>query len=132
MRAPRVLVADDSPEMLGLLTAWLEDEGCMVIAVGSGRQAIDSAIAYRPNVAFVDVVLPPPDGYQVCEALSRRLGVAVVMMTGMTNPDRERVLESGALVLLPKPFVRETIVEALTLALAQHRADRPAPVIALG
>ena len=53
--APRVLVADDSPEMLGLLSAWLEDEGCLVIAVGSGREALDASVVYRPNVAFVDL-----------------------------------------------------------------------------
>jgi hypothetical protein len=41
-RAPRVLVADHSPEMLGLMAAWLEDEGCIVIAVGSGREAVDA------------------------------------------------------------------------------------------
>jgi two-component system OmpR family response regulator len=118
---PRVLVADDSPEMLGLLTAWLEDEGCMVIAVGSGRDALDAAVAYRPDVAFVDVVLPPPDGFHLCDVLTRRLGPAVVLMTGMSNPDHERVAEVGAILLLQKPFAREALIDALTLALAQRR-----------
>ena len=121
--APRVLVADDSPEMLGLLSAWFEDEGCVVIAVGSGREAIDAAIAYRPDVAFLDVVLPPPDGFQVCEMLTRRLGRAVVLMTGMSNPDSERAAEVGAVLMLQKPFAREVIVDALTLALEQGRRE---------
>lgn len=120
---PRVLIADDSPAMLGLLTAWLEDEGCMVIATGSGREALDAAIAYRPDVAFVDVVLPPPDGFQLCEILSRRVGPAVVLMTGMTNPDTQRAGEVGALLMLQKPFTREDVVEALTVALAHSRRD---------
>jgi DNA-binding response OmpR family regulator len=118
-----VLVADDSPEMLGLVTAWLEDEGCVVIAVGSGREALDASVAYRPDVAFLDVVLPPPDGLQLCEILTRRAGPAVVLMTGMSNPDARRVTESGALLLLHKPFTRETMVDALTLALARARRD---------
>ena len=131
--APRVLVADDSPEMLGLLTAWLEDEGCMVIAVGSGREALDASIAYRPNVAFVDVVLPPPDGFQLCEILSRRVGPAVVLMTGMSNPDVERVHEAGAVLLLQKPFTREVVIDALSRALAKRRRDDPTDhAIALG
>jgi len=129
---PRVLIADDSPEMLGLLTAWLEDEGCMVIAVGSGREALDSAIAYRPDVAFVDVVLPPPDGFHLCEILSRRIGPSVVLMTGMTNPDRDRVTEVGAIMLLQKPFAREAMIDALTLALAHSRREEaPGPAVAL-
>jgi CheY-like chemotaxis protein len=121
--APRVLVADDSPEMLGLLSAWLEDEGCVVIAVGSGREALDASVAYRPDVAFLDVVLPPPDGIQLCEMLTRRAGPAVVLMTGMSNPDARRVTESGALLLLQKPFPRETVVDALALALAHNRRE---------
>jgi CheY-like chemotaxis protein len=119
--APRVLVADDSPEMLGLLTAWLEDEGCMVIAVGSGRDALDAAIAYKPDVAFLDLVLPPPDGFHLCEICTSRLGLSVVLMTGMSHPDSTRIAEVGALALLRKPFPRETLVDALTLALGQCR-----------
>jgi CheY-like chemotaxis protein len=119
--AARVLIADDSPEMLGLLTAWVEDEGCMVIAVSSGREAIDAAIAHQPDVAFLDLVLPPPDGYHVCEVLTRRLGVAAVLMTGGANPDRTRAEEVGALLLLQKPFPREAVVGALTQALAHCR-----------
>ena len=118
---PRVLVADDSPEMLGLLTAWLEDEGCMVIAVGSGREALDAAIAYRPDVAFVDLVLPQPDGIHLCELFTRRLGPTVVLMTGIPNPDTTRVEEAGAVRLLQKPFAREDVADALTLALEHRR-----------
>ena len=121
--APRVLIADDSPEMLGLLTAWVEDEGCMVIAVSSGREAIDAAIAHKPDVALLDVVLPPPDGFHVCEVLTRRLGLPAVLMTGMSNPDRTRVEEVGALLLLEKPFPREALIDALTLALEQGRRE---------
>ncbi len=133
--APRVLVADDSPEMLGLLSAWLEDEGCLVIAVGSGREALDASVAYRPDVAFLVVVLPPPDGFQLCEILTWREGPAVVLMTGMSNPDTRRAIDAGALLLLAKPFPRESLVDALAVALEHGRqlpADRmparpPAP-----
>jgi CheY-like chemotaxis protein len=124
--APRVLVADDSPEMLGLLTAWVEDEGCMVIAASSGREALDAAIAYKPDVAFIDVVLPPPDGLHVCEVLTRKLGLATVLMTGMADPETARVEEVGALLLLKKPFTREALVDALTLALEQCRRQEAA------
>jgi CheY-like chemotaxis protein len=119
--APRVLIADDSPEMLGLLTAWLEDEGCMVITASSGREAIDAAVAHKPDVAFIDVVLPPPGGFHVCEVLTRRLGLAAVLMTGVSHPDTTRVEEVGALLLLQKPFPREVVVDALTLALESRR-----------
>ena len=119
--APRVLIADDSREMLGLLTAWLEDEGCVVIPAASGREAIDAADAYKPDVAFVDLILPPPDGYHVCEVLTRKMGIAVVLVTGMSSPDTCRVEEVGALQLLRKPFDREVLLDALTLGLEHCR-----------
>lgn len=119
--APRVLVADDSPEMLELMSAWLEDEGCVVIAVGSGREALQASALNAPDVAFVDVVLPPPDGYQVCEILTQRGGPVVVLMTGMANPDTRRVGEAGGLLMLRKPFAREAVVEALGTALEHGR-----------
>ena len=94
--APRVLIADDSREMLGLLTAWLEDEGCVVIAASSGREAIDAADAYKPDVAFIDIVLPPPDGFHVSEVLTRKMGIAVVLVTGMSSPDAAAGRGSGS------------------------------------
>jgi CheY-like chemotaxis protein len=122
-RAPCVVVADDSSEMLALLSAWLEEEGCVVVAVGTGREATDASTAYRPDVVILDLVLPAPDGFQVCQTLSRRGGPAVVLMTGMTNPDPQKVRDSGALLLLKKPFCRETLIEALTVALEHSRRD---------
>jgi CheY-like chemotaxis protein len=92
-----------------------------VIAVGSGREALDASSAHRPDVAFIDLVIPPPDGFQVCDILTRQSGPAVVLMTGMSNPNVGRVTESGALMLLMKPFEREAIVDALTLAMEQKR-----------
>jgi CheY-like chemotaxis protein len=121
--APRVLIADDSREMLGLLTAWLEDEGCVVIAAASGREALESASAWRPDVAFIDVILPPPDGFHVCDVLTRKVGIAVVLMTGMSSPDYRHVEDVGALLLLRKPFDREALRHALTLALENCRRE---------
>jgi CheY-like chemotaxis protein len=121
---PRVLVADDSPEMLGLMSAWLEDEGCVVVTAGSGRDAIEAAAVYYPDVAFVDLVLPPPDGFAVCEALQARLSPEVVLMTGMPNPDNaRRAAELGVVALLIKPLTREGVLGALGTALERCRRD---------
>ena len=126
-RAPRVLVAEDSPEMLSLLAAWLEDEGCVVLTAGSGREALEAAGTYHPDVAIVDVVLPPPDGFQVCESLIEQRGMPVVLMTGMPDPDARRVRQAGAILLLQKPFTREVLIDALALALKGRHPAGPAP-----
>lgn len=122
--APRVLVADDSPEMLGLMSVWLEDERCVVVTAGSGREALDAAAAYYPDVAFVDLVLPPPDGFHVCQALKVRLAPEVVLMTGMFHPDNaRRAAEMGVVALLLKPLTREAVIGALSTALERCRRD---------
>lgn len=122
--APRVLVADDSPEMLGLMSAWLEDEGCVVITAATGREALDAAAVYYPDVAFLDLVLPPPDGFQVCEALRQRLAPEIVLMTGMPNPQNaRRAADLGVVSLLIKPLTQEAVVNALNIALERCRRD---------
>jgi CheY-like chemotaxis protein len=121
---PRVLVADDSPEMLGLMSMWLEDEGCVVVTASSGLEALDAAAVYYPDVAFIDVVLPPPDGFSVCETLRTRLSPEVVLMTGISNPDAaRRAAELGVVALLKKPFSREDVLGALATALERCRRD---------
>ena len=122
--APRVLVADDSPEMLGLMSAWLEDEDCVVVTAASGAEALDAAAVYYPDVAFLDLVLPPPDGFAVCQALKARLSPEIVLMTGMPNEtNAQRAAELGVVALLLKPFPREAVIGALTTALERCRRD---------
>jgi CheY-like chemotaxis protein len=119
-----VLVAEDSPEMLGLMSAWLEDEGCVVVAASTGREALEAAAVYYPDIAFLDVVLPPPDGFAVAAALRARLAPQIVMMTGMPKPDYAlRARELGAVTLLQKPFTREAVMDALATAVERCQRD---------
>lgn len=123
-RPVRVLVVDDSAEMVGLLSLWLEDEGCTVVTALSGRQALDAAAVYYPDVVFLDLVLPPPDGFHVCRALRERLSPEVVLMTGMTDPEYSRRAEDlGVAAVLLKPLTRETVLDALAKALDRGRRD---------
>lgn len=120
----RVLVVDDSEAMVQLLCAWLEEEGCEVMTALSGRQALEAAADFYPDIVFLDLVLPPPDGFQVCEALKHRLSPEVILMTGMSNSvNATRGADLGVVALLQKPFVRETAVAALNTALDRCRRD---------
>src|SRR3982751_3494136 len=88
--ATRVMVVDDSEEMLGLLRMWLEDEGCEVFTALGGRDALDLAATYYPDVVFVDVIMPQRDGFYVCLALRERLRPEVILMTGVANAEARR------------------------------------------
>lgn len=120
----RVMVVDDSEQMVGLLAMWLEDEGCDVVTALSGIEALDVAAAYYPDIVFLDLIMPPPDGFQVCRALKQRLAPEVILMTGVSRPDaRMRGADLGVVALLQKPFTREAAIAAYTTALERCRRD---------
>lgn len=120
-----MLIVDDSAQMAGLMSLWLEDEGCAVITASSGREAIDAAAVYFPDVAFLDVVLPGMDGFHVCDALRRqRPAPEVILMTGYSNPDSaRRGADLGVVALLEKPLTREAVLEAFKAAVERCRRD---------
>src|SRR5436305_11105867 len=61
-RAPvRVLVADDSDLLVGLIASWLEDEAYAVVVATTGRQALDAAAIHRPDVVLLDLIMPQMD-----------------------------------------------------------------------
>lgn len=120
----RVMLVDDSPEMLRLLALWLEDQNCDVVTALSGREALEVAATYYPDIVFLDLILPPPDGFDVCERLKKRLAPEVILMTGVSNPQAQpRAAQLGVVALLQKPFTQEAAVAAYLKALDRCRRD---------
>jgi CheY-like chemotaxis protein len=120
----RILVVDDSDDLRALVSLWLEDEGYAVVTAGSGREALDAAAVYYPDIVILDLVIPPPDGFQVCAALRNQLPPQVILMTGLANPEYvRRARELGVVALLRKPLTRETVTDAVTMAAELCRRD---------
>jgi CheY-like chemotaxis protein len=120
----KVLVVDDSDELLGLIGAWLQDEGYILFTASSGSQALDIAQSHDPDVVLLDVVIPPPDGCTVCESLQLRTRPPeIILMTGSSDPAHlRRVDELGGLVLLKKPFSSETMLQTVRQAALRRLA----------
>ncbi|PWU54791.1 DNA-binding response regulator [Micromonospora globispora] len=102
----RVLLADDE-ELIRLALAALLDLEADIEVVGQaadGRSAVTAALAHRPDVAVVDLEMPPPGGIQVAAELARVLpACAVVILTGHGRPAHLRqALTAGARGFLPK------------------------------
>jgi CheY-like chemotaxis protein len=120
----RILVVDDSDELLGLISAWLEDEGYEVVTAGSGRHALDAAAVYHPDIVLLDLILPPPDGFAVCEALRHPFPPQIILMTGLSDPEHlRRALSLGVVALLRKPLTREAVVDMVAIAAERCRRD---------
>ena len=122
----RILVVDDSDDLRGLISAWLEDEGYAVVTAGSGREALDAAAVYYPDIVLLDLVIPPPDGFEVCAALRNHLPPQIILMTGLSDPDHvRRALDLGVVALLRKPLTREAVVDASDDCCGTMRAGSP-------
>ena len=103
----RVLVVDDLEPNVKLLEAKLRAEYFDVIGANSGQQAIDLAIAEKPDIILLDVMMPGMDGFEACRIIKdnpETMHIPVVMVTALEQQaDRIAGLEAGADDFLTKP-----------------------------
>jgi DNA-binding response OmpR family regulator len=107
MEALDVLVVDDESELREQLRRLFARDGHRVVAVDSGRGAIDRATTARFDVILLDVALGgDPDGYEVCRTLRERRNVTPIIMLTALDSEADVVLglESGADDYVTKPF----------------------------
>jgi CheY-like chemotaxis protein len=105
----KLLLADDSPTIQKVISLTFGDEEFEVVAVGDGAQALRAlAEDPPPDVVLADVVMPGPDGYELCERIKRdeRLkNIPVVLLVGTFEPFNEaEARRVGADTVLTKPF----------------------------
>ena len=116
--APRILVVDDNPELLTLLSSSFEEAGYVVHTAARGRTALDLAKKEKPALAVVDVLLPDLMGFDVAEAL-KRLRIPFVLMSGVHkggNASTMAISRYGALAFFEKPFERSALLAAVRKA----------------
>ncbi len=125
-RRYRALVVDDERDFRHLMTMFLERSGMPidVEAVGSGGEAVQSALANPPDLVLLDLMMPGVDGFEVCTRL-RSLGatraIPVIMLTALDEPtDRTRGFLAGADDYLAKPFDRGELLARVRRVLQRH------------
>jgi len=120
----KVLIADDEPHIRLLLEQTLEDlerEGVELIFAENGAQALKRIKREKPDLAILDVMMPLKDGFEVCEAIRRDLGledVYIIMLTSKGQVfDRLRAQEVGVDVYITKPFKPREVIHLVREAL---------------
>jgi len=102
-----VLIVEDSPDTLLLLSTLFRREGAHVTTAGSATEALDRAITKHPNLIVSDIGMPEVDGYQLLAQLRMLPGLtdvpAIAISGYASEEDRERALAVGYLALVPKP-----------------------------
>lgn len=106
----RVLVVDDEPKVIDFFVRSLEsmNSEIEVASAVNGFQAGRLLSTFRPNLVFLDIVMPTLDGFEVCKLIQNDPDtgdVEIIAITGHDNPENvERILKAGASKLLRKPI----------------------------
>ena len=117
-----VLVVDDEPEIVRILTDYLERAGFSVLTASDGETAVAMAHRHRPDIVLLDLTLPVMDGLDVARALRRDAEVPIIMLTARSEEtDRVVGLELGADDYVAKPFSPREVVARVRAVL--RRAD---------
>lgn len=115
---PKLLIADDEPHIRTLLQQTLEtleDDGVELFMEHDGAAALERIRRERPDVAFLDVMMPRMNGYDVCAAVRADPDLAHVQLVLLTakgqEADRQRGADVGAHLYLTKPFDPDALLE---------------------
>lgn len=102
----KILIAEDNPDMLKILTLYLTKEGYEVIAVTDGEEAIAYLLEHKVDLAILDWMMPQKSGIEVCRDIRNfQLPVKVMMLTAKNSVEDEiSSLSYGADEYIRKPF----------------------------
>jgi len=108
MPGKKILVVDDEPNVIRTLTFVLKKEGYDVSSAVNGEEAIARVHESKPNLMFLDVMMPKKNGYQVCQELKSDPSLSdihIVMLSAKgQESDKEMALSLGADEFMTKPF----------------------------
>lgn len=112
-----ILVADDELDIVETIRCILEAKGHDVLEANDGMAALEQAKNGKPDIVFLDVMMPGLDGYKVCRMLkydSEYRDIPIVMLTARSSSqDREIGKEAGADMYMTKPFDIEEVLDLI-------------------
>ena len=104
MPATKVLVVDDEPDLVSLLTEWLQGGGYEVYCASNGKDALRLLFQQKPSLTITDLRMPGMDGFELISRIREISDVHVLVLTALSGEDQMvRGLELGADEYLVKP-----------------------------
>ena len=114
----KILVIDDEPSIVNLVTAYLKPEGYEVYTATDGNAGLKAARAYKPDLIVLDLMLPGMDGIAVLSQLRRESNVYVILLTAKAEETDKIVgLSVGADDYVTKPFSPRELIARIKAAL---------------
>jgi two-component system, chemotaxis family, response regulator PixH len=112
-----ILVVEDSPSELELMSHYLKESGYNVIKATGAKEALEKALLEKPDVIVTDVVMPGMSGFELCRYLKKDPStqkVPIVICSSKNQEiDRLWAMRQGADAYVTKPYTREQLLRAI-------------------
>jgi two-component system, OmpR family, alkaline phosphatase synthesis response regulator PhoP len=128
-RKPRVLIADDNPQGVELLEAYLSECDYDVATAADGEATLHKVQTWQPDVILLDIMMPKISGFEVCKRLRANPAtrdIAVLMITALDQrSDMDRAVEAGTNDFVTKPINKADLLVRVRAALQsrQHKSQ---------
>ena len=131
MAGELILVVDDEPNIIELARLYLEKEGFRVAEAAGGEEALILFEELSPALIVLDIMIPEPDGWEVCRRIRARSQLPIIMLTAREDEvDKVVGLELGADDYLTKPFSpRELVARVKAVLRRAHPASESQEVL---
>lgn len=110
----RILIADDNPQGVELLEAYLDELGAEIKSAADGEATLKLVAEWKPDVLLLDIMMPRMSGFEVCKRLRSNPAtkkLAIIMVTALDQPvDIERAVEAGTDDFLTKPINKNELL----------------------
>jgi DNA-binding response OmpR family regulator len=115
---PKILIVDDEAHIRRLIEQTLEeleDAGVQLLTAANGEEALATIKAEKPQLVFLDVMMPKMNGFDVCHAVKNELGlkdIYIIMLTAKGQEfDKQKGQEAGVDIYITKPFDPDELLE---------------------
>jgi two-component system, OmpR family, alkaline phosphatase synthesis response regulator PhoP len=124
-RKPRILIADDNPQGVELLEAYLAGSDYDLAIATDGEDTLHKVASFHPDLILLDVMMPKISGFEVCKRLRRDAAtkdIAILMVTALDqNADIDRAVDAGTDDFLSKPINKaELLLRVRSLLKSRH------------
>ena len=120
-----ILIVDDEPSNVDMLSQELAEEGYIILTAFDGEEALIKVHDHQPDLILLDVMMPKVDGFTACRILKgsgKTVIIPIIMLTALRgHEDRIRGIDAGADDFISKPFDRDELLAKIRALLRQKR-----------